>query len=49
MAAVGSAVPILGASGLTAAATVAGSAVGSAAVAASFGGISGLHHFPTRL
>lgn len=38
MAAIGSAVPILGASGLSAAAAVAGSAVGSAAVAASFGG-----------
>lgn len=37
MAAIGSAVPILGASGLSAAAAVAGSAVGSAAVAASFG------------
>ncbi|KAG0576997.1 hypothetical protein KC19_5G124200 [Ceratodon purpureus] len=37
MAAIGSAVPILGAGGLTAAAAVAGSAVGSAAVAASFG------------
>jgi hypothetical protein len=43
MAAIGTAVPILGAGGLTAAAAVAGSAVGSAAVAASFGGINGLH------
>jgi len=45
MAAIGSAVPILGAGGLSAAAAVAGSAAGSAAVAASFGGIY-LHLFP---
>jgi hypothetical protein len=37
MAALGAAVPVLGASGLTAAAAVAGSAMGSVAVAASFG------------
>ncbi|CAM6013771.1 unnamed protein product [Sphagnum balticum] len=37
MAALGAAVPVLGATGLTAAAAVAGSAVGSVAVAASFG------------
>lgn len=43
MAAIGASMPILGAGGLTAAAAVIGSAVGSAAVAASFGGINGLH------
>lgn len=45
MAAIGTAVPVLGASGLTAAAAVAGSAMGSVAVAASFGGI--YHKLPS--
>jgi hypothetical protein len=45
MAALGAAVPVLGASGLTAAAAVAGSAMGSVAVAASFGGKTFWHSF----
>ncbi len=49
MAAIGTAVPILGAGGLTAAAAVAGSAAGSVAVAASFGGINWAVSFPFRV
>ena len=43
MVAIGTSVLILGAGGLTAATVVAGLAVGFAAIAASFGGITGLH------